>query len=421
MRKLMLKLIDFYQKKVSPGMDKKCRHRPTCSQYAKEAYTRFNFFYASWLTFKRLLKCNRLFKPMYDPVPMKYSKVVKKYHKIIKKNKGEIAIDATCGNGHDTIFLSEHFKHVYSFDIQELAIKRTKEKMYYINNVSLYLDDFYNYLQQEKRYSVHTINSYQKDLSLFFDYIKKESITEIDYMSVQCYLSNLYSKNYKRSSISRKLSTIKSYGKYLTKYKDINCDFLVNVILPKKEKILPQYLHDEELNKILNLPLNNLLEIRNSLIIHLLYSSGLRLNELTNLKIKDFNANDYTLRVIGKGLKERIVIFSKKSKELLDLYLKERNSESEYLLINKNGYKLSNRGVEMILTKISKQYLGHTKLHPHMLRHTFATKLLNNGMDIRVLQELLGHSNLNATQIYTHIAKSELKEIYEVYHPRVDN
>ncbi len=158
MRKLMLKLIDFYQKKVSPGMDKKCRHRPTCSQYAKEAYTRFNFFYASWLTFKRLLKCNRLFKPMYDPVPMKYSKVVKKYHKIIKKNKGEIAIDATCGNGHDTIFLSEHFKHVYSFDIQELAIKRTKEKMYYINNVSLYLDDFNNIDQYVEKANLAVFN-----------------------------------------------------------------------------------------------------------------------------------------------------------------------------------------------------------------------------------------------------------------------
>ena len=123
----------------------------------------------------------------------------------------------------------------------------------------------------------------------------------------------------------------------------------------------------------------------------------------------------------GKGNKERIVVYSLKTKELIELYLKGRNDSCEYLLVNKNGTKLTNRGVELVLTNISKKYLGHDKLHPHMLRHTFATKLLNSGMDIRVLQELLGHDSLSATQIYTHIAKSELIQNYATYHPRSED
>ena len=143
--KWIVKRIENYQKNVPLEIHYRCRHRPTCSEYAKQAYSRYNFFYASFLTTKRLLKCNRLFKPSYDPVPIKYSKIVKDARKIIKnfKNKN-IAIDATCGNGHDTIYLSKYFEKVYSFDIQELAIKRTKQKLYYINNVELYVDDFNN-------------------------------------------------------------------------------------------------------------------------------------------------------------------------------------------------------------------------------------------------------------------------------------
>ena len=143
--KHIVKMIETYQKNRTDEMHYRCRHRPTCSEYAKEAYSRYNFFHASFLTTKRLLKCNRLFKPSYDPVPIKYSKIVKDARKIIKKqiNKN-IAIDATCGNGHDTIYLSKYFKEVYSFDIQKLAIKRTEAKLYYINNVKLYNDDFNN-------------------------------------------------------------------------------------------------------------------------------------------------------------------------------------------------------------------------------------------------------------------------------------
>ena len=284
----------------------------------------------------------------------------------------------------------------------------------------LYLNDFSTYLSNEKRYSSHTINAYLRDLNMFFFFIKKEKNDVIDRISVQSYFSKLYVEGISKKTICRKLSSLKSYGKYLNKYKDIKCDFLANITLPKKETTIPEFLHDDELEKILNLTTNNLLEIRNSLIIHILYSSGLRLSELTSLKKDDYNCNENTFKITGKGKKQRIVIFSKRTKELLELYLKNRVDECEYLLINKNGTKLTNRGVELILKNISLKYLGHDKLHPHMLRHTFATKLLNNGMDIRVLQELLGHDSLNATQVYTHIAKGELIRIYKSFHPRVD-
>lgn len=143
--KWIVKKIENYQKNVPDEIHYRCRHRPTCSEYAKQAYSRYNFFHASFLTTKRLLKCNRLFKPSYDPVPIKYSKIVKNARKIIKKKKiKNVAIDATCGNGHDTIFLSKYYKEVYSFDIQKLAIKRTESKLYYIENVKLYNDDFNN-------------------------------------------------------------------------------------------------------------------------------------------------------------------------------------------------------------------------------------------------------------------------------------
>lgn len=287
---------------------------------------------------------------------------------------------------------------------------------------SEFLEEFFIYLQNQKRYSPHTVNAYRNDLTFFFDYTKKEDIQEINYIVIQSYFSHLYVKNISMKTISRKLSSIKSYAKFISKTKSINCDFLKNITLPKKEKSLPDFLHDDELDILLNLPHNNFLELRNSLIINLLYSTGLRLSELTSLKCSDYNPEENIFKVTGKGNKQRIVIFSNKSKQLLDLYLKERNAfEGEFLLINKNHEKLSNRGVENILANISNKYLGHKKLHPHMLRHTFATKLLNKGMDLRALQELLGHESLNATQIYTHLAKNQLSEIYKTYHPRGDN
>lgn len=287
---------------------------------------------------------------------------------------------------------------------------------------SAYLEDFYYFLKTQKRYSINTIKSYQHDLTFFFDFIKKENVELIDELTIQSYFSHLYIDKKSPKTVARKLSALKTYGNYLSKFKNIDCDFLKSIVLQKREKKLPQYLHQNELDILLNLPLTNLMEIRNSLIIHLLYSSGMRLSELTSLKLNDYSPEENIFKITGKGNKERIVIFSKKAKEILELYLKQRAGYNcKFLLLNKNYGKLSNRGVELILENISNKYLGHKNLHPHMLRHTFATNLLNKGMDLRTLQELLGHESLSATQIYTHIAKKQLLEVYQTYHPRGDN
>lgn len=285
-----------------------------------------------------------------------------------------------------------------------------------------YLDDFYIFLSAQKRYSLNTIKSYKMDLSAFFTYVKKENLSKINHITIQSYFSSLYVNRISMKTISRKLSALKSYGKFLNKSKNINCDFLNNINLPKKEKTLPEYLSDSELDIILHLPENNIFEIRNSLIIHLLYSSGIRLSELTGLKVADFSNTENIFKVLGKGNKQRIVIYSAKTKLLLDKYLELRKDiPCPHLLLNKNHSPLTNRGVQLILETISKNYLGHKNLHPHMLRHTFATKLLNKGMDIRSVQELLGHDSLTATQIYTHVAKNQLADFYKTYHPRGDN
>ena len=281
-----------------------------------------------------------------------------------------------------------------------------------------YLEDFLLYLANQKHYSIHTINSYKRDLSLFFQFIEKENINKINNITIQSYFSNLYIQNQSTKTISRKLSSLKSYAKYLKKFHEIDYSFLNVINLPKKEKSLPEYIHEEEINILLNLPESDLSQIRNKLIIYLLYYTGIRLSELTSLKVSDYKKDENVFNIKGKGNKERIVVYSLKCKEILELYLKFRESDCPYLLLNKNNQKLSNRGVEIILKNISLKYLGHDKLHPHMLRHTFATKLLNKGMDLRTLQELLGHESLNATQIYTHIAKEELSKNYAIYHPR---
>ena len=150
-----------------------------------------------------------------------------------------------------------------------------------------YLDDFYNYLQNQKRYSINTILAYKRDLKMFFDYIKKENIKKLNTLNIQGYFSSLYIKNISMRTISRKLSALKSYGKYIRKNKNIDTSFLDVITLPKRQKKLPEYLHEDELDVLLNLPINTFLELRNLLIIHLLYSTGLRLSELTNLKVKE--------------------------------------------------------------------------------------------------------------------------------------
>lgn len=285
------------------------------------------------------------------------------------------------------------------------------------------LDEFLSYLENEKRYSLNTVKSYKRDLNDFIVYLKKEQLEEIDELTVKNYLTSLYVLNLSKKTIARRIASLKSYYKFLRKKHNIKTSFIDEIKTPKQDNLLPNMIYKDELNKILEYKPSGKFSYRNKSIIYLLYSSGIRVSELCSIKINSINLEDRYLIVTGKGNKTRICPFSKSCKQVLENYLHfERNplskTDNAFFFINKYGDKITPRSIENIINKISIELFGNTKLHPHIFRHTFATNLLNNGADLRVVQELLGHSNLITTQIYTHLAKEEINKIYKTSHPR---
>lgn len=287
-------------------------------------------------------------------------------------------------------------------------------------NINYFLD----YLKNERRYSSNTISAYKRDLLEFLSFSLTEDQT-VDEELIKSYLASLYLKKQKKSTISRKISSIRSFYRYLNR-KNIDGNESINRILsPKKDKNLPNIITNNELKDILDYNSADELLYRDKAIIYLLYSTGIRVGELSNLTLDDINLEGRYIRIKGKGNKERVVPFTIKTKEILDNYLNlyrnnRVNDNFRFLLINKNNKQLSSRGIQMILEKISKKIFSSSKLHPHIFRHTFATKLLNNGADLRTVQELLGHSSLSTTQIYTHVANKDLQEVFNKAHPRAE-
>lgn len=285
------------------------------------------------------------------------------------------------------------------------------------------INQFYNYLETEKRYSINTINSYKRDLNDFSNYLKSQNIDEIDELIIKNYLAYLYSNKKSKKTVARRISSIKSYYKYLSKKFNFNCDFLKTIKTPKKDKLLPQLIYKEELQKILNYSPVGKFSHRNKAIINLLYSSGIRVSELCNITLSSIDLENRYLIVTGKGNKTRLCPFNKNCKTLIENYINvERNiitkEDCPYLFINKFGNKITSRAIEMIISDVSIKLFGNKKLHPHIFRHTYATNLLNNGADLRIIQELLGHSSLMTTQVYTHLAKEEINNVYKKAHPR---
>jgi integrase/recombinase XerC len=287
--------------------------------------------------------------------------------------------------------------------------------------------DFLKYLKEEKNYSKYTILNYGKDLKLFQTFLKDEKIDDIkniDYNIIRQYLSFLYEKEYENKTISRNISTLRSFFKYHLKEKNIVKNPMLLIPNPKIEKKLPKVLYTEELEKILSLPDNNTpLGQRNSAILELIYSTGVRVSELISIKLSDINFYDKKIRIIGKGNKERIVLYGKILEEKLDLYINDgrkqlKKLENDYLFLNNNGNQLTSRGVEYMINNVLKQGGITYHISPHTLRHTFATHLLNNGADLKTVQELLGHESLSTTQIYTHVSNERLRGVYLNTHPR---
>lgn len=275
---------------------------------------------------------------------------------------------------------------------------------------------FLEYLKYEKGFSDYTIKSYETDLKHFYDFADDK---EINIEVVRYYLRSLHEDNYSNRSISRKISTLKSYFKYLESEGIIKNNFMRLISNPKIEKSLPNYLNYEDLEKLLSYPdRSNKYGLRDALILEMLYSTGVRVGELAEIQLDDINFEERKILVLGKGDKERYVFYGTKCAELLDRYLEIDHRDSPYLLIGKRNDKLNEREIRKIVTDCGKKAGLSVHVSPHTLRHTYATHMLNDGADLKSVGDLLGHESLSTTQIYTHVSNERLRQVYLKAHPR---
>lgn len=276
------------------------------------------------------------------------------------------------------------------------------------------VDKFLFFLKVELNYSELTIKSYQLDLTDFFGYIESKKINYLTITNhdVRGYLKYLDSCNLKNSTISRRISTLRTFYNYLVDENIVENNVFHNVKNPKLEKKLPNYLNYNEMEELLeSIDISTTEGLKRRLLIEMFYSTGCRVSEMINVKISDIDFTNKTIRIMGKGSKERIVYFGDYASKYLENYLSKVKCD-KYLFTNKKGEKLTINEVEQIVKDIMKHISIKTHVTPHTLRHTFATHLLNNGADIKTVQELLGHANLSTTGIYTHVSSDRLKDIY---------
>jgi integrase/recombinase XerC len=290
----------------------------------------------------------------------------------------------------------------------------------------LLLDEFLTHLKTEKNYSDHTIKNYAVDLNQYVNFLQDNNYYQkhgfnVSYKVIRRYLSELKNSNYSKTTIARKLASIRSFYKFLVRENQIDDNPALHLSTPKQRKNLPFFLYEEEMEELLEAPDEDIFGIRDKAILELLYASGLRVSEISNLSINDICFEEKSIRVWGKGKKERITVFGEKALQAVKKYLKVRdrlNPKSDKLFLNKYGKGLSNRSYRRIVKKYIKKTSLKLRVSPHVLRHSFATHLLERGADLRVVQELLGHVNISTTQIYTHVTKERLKKVYDRAHPR---
>lgn len=286
-----------------------------------------------------------------------------------------------------------------------------------------YVTNFLEYLQVVKRHSENTIKNYQVDILEFMEFTKGE-IATVKKDTVNNYLMKLHEDDYSKNSIARKLSSLRTFYNYLVKEGVVQDNYFIMIKNPKKNQSLPKYVSSIDIDKMFLIPdTRNVYGKRNLLILRMLYATGVRVSELINIMIKDINISDRTIRILGKGSKERIVVFGNNTKECLQDYLdngryKLDKYNCDYLFLNKDGKRLSDRYVRKMIDEVIIKASIEMHVSPHMLRHTFATELLNNGADLVSVKDLLGHSSLNTTSIYTHVSNEKIKEVYNKAHPR---
>jgi integrase/recombinase XerC len=289
-------------------------------------------------------------------------------------------------------------------------------------------ESFFTYLKYEKRYSSHTITAYRIDLDQFVQFctevIGEFDVNKVDRKVVRSWIVKLMEQQLSARSVNRKITTLKSYFKYLLKEGSLDVNPTNNLILPKIRKKLPNFVEEQNLNHLLDdgFFANDFEGIRDKMIINLLYGTGIRLSELLSLKDKDVNYDEGLIKVLGKRKKERIIPYPRPIGKLIEQYCEIRNYtvgfKTEKLIVTKEGKAVYEKLIYRVVKKNLEKVTLLEKKSPHVLRHTYATHLLNKGADLNAVKELLGHANLAATQVYTHTTFERLHDIYKQAHPR---
>lgn len=291
-----------------------------------------------------------------------------------------------------------------------------------MNKLDVFIDEFINYLLIDKKYSNDTIASYKNDLDKFYMFFKNKKIDNIKREEIREYLKFLENENLSSKSIAHNISVLRSFYKFLIINKFVSSNPIAFIDLPKIKKTLPNVLSIEEVDMLLDIKVNDKYTARNKAMLELMYSSGLRISELINLRISNISVSEALVRIFGKGSKERIVPIGDCALNALNTYIfnyrqKLLKQNSDYLFLSVRGTKMSRQAFFKIIKQIAIEKNIKTDISPHTLRHSFATHMLNHGADLRIIQELLGHSDISTTQIYTHISKNKISDDYLNSHP----
>lgn len=293
------------------------------------------------------------------------------------------------------------------------------------------LEDFKSYILVEKNFSKHTAKAYYADILSFLIWLDTRACEDVNFAKVREYLHYIQIFNYKKTTIARKIASIRTFYKYLHREKKVENNPAASLISPKRPKSLPKFLTMQEIEQILsNINIDTPAGYRNRAILELLWASGMRVSELSGLNFGNLNLDNNEITVFGKGAKERIILVTDRAKNYLQGYIDfarpliakgytpEPITDTTPVFINKTGYRLQTKMIRNVINDIVEKIELPKKVTPHMFRHSFATHLIENGADLRVVQELLGHASISNTQIYTHISMQHMKEVYNETHPR---
>ena len=293
-----------------------------------------------------------------------------------------------------------------------------------------YLQSFRLYIEVERNFSKHTVIAYGSDILSFLIWLNDRSLSEVTYSTIREYLLYIQQFNYSKTTTARKIASLRTFYRYLYRERIVDTNPAIGVHSPKRGKSLPEFLTESEMEQVLNnIKMDSPAGYRNRTILELLYATGMRVSELSSLNFENLNLEENEIKVFGKGAKERIVLVSQRAKKFLETYIKtvrylifkdENITPQTPVFINKTGYRLQPQSVRLAIRDVVDKIELPKHVTPHVFRHSFATKLLENGADLRVVQELLGHSSISNTQIYTHVSTERLKQSYNIAHPRAN-